>query len=440
MQVNVEKLRAALKLVAPAVPRKPTLAILSNIRLGEGKVIATDLDTAITIIGIGSVDDAPLCLPHKTLLAFLEAVPGRETLIITHQDGNAELTAGRARATLEGTPALDYPPIPNPTPEHVVAVDGDDLVRALTAVLYCAAGKDDTRPVLQSVCLTLGDTPEAGAADGFRLAWESLHIKLPGEGELLIPGTAVKDLDHLWRHAPKPPDLEGAASPAQIAMAKRLVKLAYTKDTLSVAFGAVSFITKLTAGSFPNYRQLIPPPGSTAVTFNAEDLWRALKGIGHVALDGSGIIRLSWGDSELKAEARAEKVGTVSAVVSSTCTAPGRIAFNLRYLQEYLREKPDDVTLSTGADGKAPGLFSYHGTARFALMPMFVQWGDEPKAPEPPEAEPEDQEGTDATPSEAGPEPEEEPTPAPEPAPAAPKRPSAAKAKKARPRRKKAKK
>ena len=399
MEVSVEKLRTALTLVGPAVPKKPSLEVLKCIRLGEGKVIATDLETAITIAGVGSPDDAPLCLPYRLLESFLSSVPGRETLLITPQDGKADLSAGRSRATLGIKAAQDYPPIPNPEPEHVAAVDGDALVWALTAVQYCCAAKDDTRPVLQTVCLTLGENPEAAAADGFRLAWEPLHSRLPGEGNLLIPSGAVHVLDYLWRHAPKPPSVEGA-SLVDIARAKRLVRLAYTKRTLRVDFGEVSLITTLTAGTFPNYHQLIPAPGSSAVTFNAEDLWRALRGMQKVAQEGSGIIRLFWGDGELKAEAKAEDIGVLATAVPAASTAPGRIAFNLKYLQAYLRDKVDNVTLSCNAPS-SPGLFSYHDIARFLLMPMHCQWGDEPAAAPAAEAqEPETQDGIQEDPQE----------------------------------------
>ena len=53
LRVQVEKLRQALQLLEPAVPRKPSVAALTNVRLGEGKALATDLEVAITISGVG---------------------------------------------------------------------------------------------------------------------------------------------------------------------------------------------------------------------------------------------------------------------------------------------------------------------------------------------------------------------------------------------------
>ena len=314
--------------------------------------------------------------------------------IITIDGKKATLTADRTRATLAAMPMEDFPPIPDIKPEHEAAVDGDALVRALTAVLPAAAGKDDTRPVLQSICLTLGESPEAVAAAS-RLAWEPVPVRLPGEGSLLIPAGAVKALAHLWRKAPKPPQLEGVTDPAHLATARRLVRLEYSKELLSVSFGEVSLLTQLVKGKFPGYRQLIPQGGSSA-TFDPGDLVRALKGTLKITKEGSGIFRLYWGDNELRVEARAEDLGTTSTAVPAICQGEGKIAFNAAYLLDYLKGKEGTVTLSAGSP-KEPGLFSHRGTPNLALMPMFVQWDGEKQGPTP--------------------------TPTPEPAPAAPQTP-----------------
>ncbi len=380
MQVQVEKLRQALRLLEPVVPSKPTLPILKYVWLGEGKAVATDLEAAITISGLGAPTDMPLCLPYDTLVKLLASVPGHLVATITPDGKKATITAGQTEASLATMPSLDYPPIPGLTPTHVAAVDGDALVRALTTVLPYAAGKDDTRPVLQAVCVTPGETPEVATADGFRLAWEPLLVKLPGDRNLLIPAGAVRALANLWRHAPKPPQLEGVATPAQIATAKRLVRLEYTADLLRVSFGEVSLLTKLVQGTFPDYRQLIPQ-GGMEVEFDAGDLLRACKGMVRVAKEGSGILRLSWGNDHLKVEARAEDVGTLSATIPATCGGEGRTAFNAGYLMEYLKGKEGMVSFAW-TSSQAPCRFSYRGVSNLALMPMFVQ--DNAPTPTPP--------------------------------------------------------
>jgi len=409
VEIQVEKLRQALRLLEPVVPSKPTLPILKYVWLGEGKAVATDLEAAITISGLGATTDVPLCLPYDTLVKLLASVPGHLVATITPDGKKATITAGRTEATLATMPSLDYPPIPGLTPEHVAAVDGDALVRALTTVLPYAE-TDTNRPVLATVCVTPGETPEAAGADGFRLAWEPLLIKLPGDRNLLIPAGAVRALANLWRHAPKPPQLEGVATPAQIATAKRLVRLEYTADLLRVSFGEVSLLTKLVQGTFPNYHQLIPQ-GGMEVEFDAGDLLRACKGMVRVAKEGSGILRLSWGNDHLKVEARAEDVGTLSATIPATCAGEGRIAFSAAYLMEYLKGKEGMVSLAW-TSSQAPCRFSYRGVSNLALMPMFVQDNAPTPTPPAPTSVPVEESDPDL-PSEENstPDPQEAPTP-----------------------------
>ncbi|MBI4294667.1 MAG: DNA polymerase III subunit beta [Chloroflexi bacterium] len=384
MKVQVERLRQALKLLQPAVPRKTSLPITTHVKLGEGRAVATDLEVAVTVSGVGesaagdgvlSLSNEAMCLPYKVLGELLASMPGYETATIALEGKMATIAAGQTQVSLTALPAADFPPVADFTPAHDTAVDGDALVRALSGVLPYVA-KDSSRPVLTAVCLTLGDRPEVCGADGFRLAWQPAP-KLPGEGNLLVPARAVTVLEHLWRHAPKPPQLEGVTDVVQLAIAKRLVRVEYSLDQpkptylLRLSFGEVSLVIRLVEGTFPNYHELIPKH-TPSVAFNGADLMLAVRRVAPVARDGSGIIRLSWGDDQLQVKATAEDVGATSTTISARCQREGMIAFNLRYLLEYLEGKDGMVTLAT--DGpSAPALLSYRGVPHVVLMPMFVQ-------------------------------------------------------------------
>ncbi|MDP2951942.1 MAG: hypothetical protein Q8O76_01325, partial [Chloroflexota bacterium] len=217
--------------------------------------------------------------------------------------------------------------------------------------------------------------------------------RLAGEGNLLIPSSAVEVLEHLWKHAPKPPDLTGVDNVAQMSVAKRLVRVQYSKEPergdspqkLRVTFGEVSVLIQLVAGTFPNYHQLIPKH-TPSVTFHAPELFRGVKLVGAIAKDGSGIVRLSWEGGKLQVQARADEVGSSSIAINAECHREGRIAFRLPYLVEYLNGKDGVMTLST--DGpSSPGLFSYRGVANMVLMPMFVNPDGTSKGTEKPPAE-----------------------------------------------------
>ena len=124
MKVQIEKLRQALKLLKPVVPHKGSLPALLCVRLGEGTVAATDLETGVTISGVGESQDGEvaMCLPYRLLSELLASVPGYEIADITLADKVATITAGSTTVTLNALPGEDFPPIPDFTPEHEAAV------------------------------------------------------------------------------------------------------------------------------------------------------------------------------------------------------------------------------------------------------------------------------------------------------------------------------
>ena len=104
-----------------------------------------------------------------------------------------------------------------------------------------------------------------------------------------------------------------------------------------------------------------------------------------MAKDGSGIIRLCWEGAQIQLSARAEEVGdivhTILAKVQGPCTEGGRIAFNSRYLLEYLEKKEGLVLLETTTPS-SPGRFTHGSSPGYVVMPMYVQ-DSAPPAPEP---------------------------------------------------------
>ncbi|GEM_PF-736632 len=394
MQIPVERLRQTLALLAPVVPMKHALErsegtpfpAAQYVMLGEGRAMATNLETAAAVEMEEADPDWSGCLPPHLLGDFLGRVPGATLATLEQDKGLLHVKVDGQEATFDVPGVDDFPPFPQLEAEHEGVMDGDALVVALTALAPYTA-KEETRPALTAVCLDLGDMPQAVAADGFRLVWSRLvgmPGKLPGEGQLLFPRTAIKPLAHLWKYGGKQPDFTGAKGISDLVLAKRLMRLGWKGLQLSINFGRVTMVTHLVDGAFPNYKQLVPQQFTTHVTFLAEDLYRALQGMARIAHEGSGIVRLEWADLKLTAGARGENTGDITMAVPATCEGEGHIAFDHRYLLDYARGKQGMVKMST-ATPSAPAVFTYHGKANLVLMPMHVQWDTpSPYPPEPP--------------------------------------------------------
>ncbi|KKL65931.1 hypothetical protein LCGC14_2150030, partial [marine sediment metagenome] len=97
----------------PAVPKKSTLPITTYIRLGEGKAVATDLETLV-IADLPEAEE-PMLLPFASIADTLKYVPGNGTLKIEVQNKKVSLawdggTASYPTESVQGFPVLPEMP------------------------------------------------------------------------------------------------------------------------------------------------------------------------------------------------------------------------------------------------------------------------------------------------------------------------------------------
>jgi len=369
MQMRVEMLRETLGLLKPVVPRKPTVPVLQNVLLSNGKAVATDLETMV-ILNLPEADGECL-IPHRQALELLRYVPENELVAIEARGNSLELAWDGGSASYDAAQVKDYPPVPELKAAAEASLDGDSLVAALSSMVsYCATGDD--RPVLAGVALFLGERIEVAAGDGFRMAYQQLPMTFPAEEKVVVPRGTITALAHLWDNIPPAPPMVGSL--IEQITARRELQLALGDRRLKIAFGQVTIIAQLIKGTPPNFAQLIPAKVSQEVRFFAPDLERAVRRLKDVARDGSGIVRLTWTETSLTAAAKSEERGEVRAELpAQTEGGPGRIALNVSYLLDYLKGREGVVTM--GLRGAQDPVIFRHGSSPLVLiMPMVVQW------------------------------------------------------------------
>ena len=393
MQLQVERLRQALTLVEPAVAKRATLPITQNVLVAVGQVHATNLEVEVSA-PLPEAGDARFILPFKQVKEALKYLPRYEMLQAEISDSVVKFRTSKTQFQFNTYPTDDFPPLRG-QPEHEAEVDGDAFLAGLEEVVDYAA-TEQSRPVLNGVCVTLGDPVEVAGADGFRLAWKPLGFSVAPQGgqqHMVIPSASISLLRKVWRNAPKAPalptgtarDLLGhnpSIGVAKMVLAKRPMKLWFNVHTLSCRFGGVKVTTQLIQGEFPNYKMLIPGGQEQRVVMDAESMALALRQVQSTANEGSGIVRLSWENEQLRLEARGEEVGAASVTIPcSSQGGPAHIAFNVRYLLEYFTGRQGQVMLEVTTPS-SPGLFTYRGMPNVVLMPLFVQWDGDPPAEE----------------------------------------------------------
>jgi DNA polymerase-3 subunit beta len=379
MQMRVDRLREVLKLVQPVIPKKTALPVLKNFLIKDGKAMATDQDIMV-ILDLPEAEGECL-IPHHSAKAFLDYVPGYETLSIEQTGKTIEFSWEGGKASYETESPKEYPSVPELKERARGSIDGDRLVSAMMSIIeYCS--HDQTRPVLSGLSLSLGETIELAAGDGFRMAYQILPLSFPAEDRVIIPSGSVWIIGDLWSKVP--PAVPLADSLISQVIAKRQIELALG-NILMAHFGRVTLLIRLIEGSAPNFKQLIPKEPPITIRVFAPELERAVRRCAEVATNNSGIIRFDWSETDMTVSAKSGDTISVEAKVPVQIEGgSGRVAANVSYLLHYLKGK--NGLVSIGVTSSTSPILLRHGTSPLVvIMPMYA--GEKAKVAEPVTAE-----------------------------------------------------
>ncbi|KKN86985.1 hypothetical protein LCGC14_0262540 [marine sediment metagenome] len=373
MQIQVQKLREAMKLLELVIPKKTTLPVLHNVLLKDGKAVAGNLEVFV-FIDLPEANTECL-IPHKPVMQLLKYVPGNEMLTL---EANGEITFSWAdgKSSYPRVKSDEYPPTPELVVKTEGTLDGNTLIAALTSISeYCA--KDGTRPVLSGVTILPGENLDIAAGDGFRMAYQTIPDSFPIEDPLIIPSSTVKILNSLWQHTK--PDVALGDSLVGLVLSKRHIDVALVEakgseaNLLRVCFSGVTILLKLIEGNSPNFKQLIPEEIPTKVQFFSGDLERAIKRLQAIAADGSGMVKLSWTNDTMTVSASSKDVGKVEGTLPVQADKPDRVALNIKYLLEYLAGKDGMITMGV-TGGTTPVALRHRASPLVIVQPMNAEW------------------------------------------------------------------
>ena len=388
VSITQENLAAGLQKVARAVATKTTMPIVQNVMLssdnGALRITATNLEFAITTWVAGMFErEGSTTVPYRYFNDRVRTMPsGIVTLETMNEEGVTDpdggslvMKCGRSRAQFACAPAADFPPIPSIGDGLGASLDPSVLKQGIGLVTFSAAS-DESRPVLTGMNLKMNEHDLALAcADGFRLAVYSCKLEkpMPEVVDVIIPSKAADELTKLC---------DGQSTPVEMMLAQGAQQVLFKTENSEL-------VSNLLQGSFPKYEQLIPEDDgmTTRAVLNISETRRAAQAAAVFARDGSNILRMEFGIHE---ESETPRELTISAVSSdlgdSTDTIgveelegeDGRIAFNVRYVQDILNAMDGDKVGFGMKDSSNPGVFrSLNGTNYIhVIMPMYVNWSD----------------------------------------------------------------
>jgi DNA polymerase-3 subunit beta len=336
MKLSIEKadLQRGLARLQAIVEKRSSMPILANVLVtasGKGETGRLELAATDLEVGIRGAQPAKvhkpgaLTISARKLYDIVRELPDETISLEATSNAYLELRCGRARFTLAGTDAEEYPSLPDFAPGRMVRLQAAVLSQMIEGTMY-AASQDETRYNLNGVYFEV--VPETSrirmvATDGHRLA--------------LVERTAGSDLSGL---------ASGVIVPRKgLAELKRLVdeedadevEIGFEGNSGLVKKGDVTLVMRLIEGEFPNYKQVIPKQSEHHLTVSAEALVRALRRVALLSAEHSRAVKVELAEGKLLLSSKTPDLGEAQEELDVDYAGPSvGIGFNARYLLDCL--------------------------------------------------------------------------------------------------------
>ena len=353
-----------LAVLARGVSTRSALPVLSGVLLkaSEGRLdlYSTDMELSIKASLTTTIErEGDIVVPARLFTDVVRNLPD-EKVDIDAGEAAVKISAGSASFSLNAWSASDFPQTSTFDLSGSFTLGREPFVATLNKVGR-AASRDETRPILTGVLMTIvGDTLKMVATDSYRLGVKEtkLDSALDAEVQAIVP---VKALGEVARLASTmgAGDLEVAIGENQA-----LFRLADPSGDVWVA-------SRLIDGQFPNYKQLLPDTFDHEVVLDKDAFTGAARRVSLLAQKNAPL-RLAFTAGKLTMRALTQDVGQAEESLALEFAGEDfEIGFNPAYLIEGIDAVDDQDVRLRFTSPLRPGLVS--GAAEdfvYLIMPI----------------------------------------------------------------------
>jgi DNA polymerase-3 subunit beta len=307
LSTSTQELLAQLQTVARVASTRSAVQALSGVQVaaeGQGddarvELRATDMEVGLRVPLQARVErPGTVVLPARLLLDVVRTLPaGDVSLELRPTEQDVEIVGGTARFHIRTLRTEDFPPLPEPGGDQVVAMPAAAFVDTIGRVSR-SASRDETRPVLTSIRVSAsGDELQMVATDSYRLCVKETKLDHPLESEAgfeaNVPARALDELGRLVRD-----DVED-------------IRIGVRTNQVVFEVGGVALSSRLIDGQFPNPRQHLPEESAHELTVARDELLEVVRRISLMA-QRNAPLRLNFTEGEVRISAQTPDVGEAS--------------------------------------------------------------------------------------------------------------------------------
>lgn len=366
VQLLTPNIQSKLSFLNKAISPKSQLPVLQNllIEAKEDKIrlSSTDLEIGIEAYCPAKIEvEGETTVPARLFTELINSLTD-EVLTLTAEDNSLELQTKRTKSTFQTISADEFPKLYEEKGELLARLSGKEIKKEFSSVVF-AASADTTRPALSGVLVR----KEAEgfllvATDGYRLSlrhYKTSENKASESASFIIPARVFREL---LSFKDESKDIAMFVSQANNQV------IFEQDDTILVG--------RLIEAEFPKFEKIIPSDFSVNVTFDREELLKAVKICSVFARDSANIIKLALSSDHIIVSSGSSAVGENTVKVDAKLNGEeNEIAFNARYLLDVL-SNVEEKDLSFDMIGPLnPGVFKVQGDESYLhmIMPIRVQ-------------------------------------------------------------------
>ncbi|TSC80314.1 MAG: DNA polymerase III subunit beta [Parcubacteria group bacterium Gr01-1014_29] len=359
-----ENLCEGVLLAEKSTGKKTTLPILSSILCSaqNGKIllVGTNLETAVEVWVGGKIErEGSIAIPARVLSSYISLVGG-DQITLSSRGENLEVSSDKGKTIIRGCSTNDFPLVPRQEEISRFTLPAGSLRDALRRVVF-AVSVSDIRPELASIFFSITPTTTIIAAtDSFRLAEQKIQGTFGEKGwsqVFLLPAKSANDLARL---------LEREEENVLVSLGKGQIVFSTKRFRLT---------SRLTEGSFPDYKQIVPAVFCTEFNLPKDVIMDTLRVTGLFVSKLHDVI-FHVQPSQKRVEVRSANADVGENIASLPATIQGselQISFNYRYIMDGLGQVEGDVVFGfTSASGPLMIRTRDDTSYFYVVMPMKV--------------------------------------------------------------------
>lgn len=355
---NLETILNSLSRIISSKPQLPILScLLFEAKNGKISLFATDLNLGIKSNVFGEVvEEGSVSIPAKLFLEVIKSLSSGE-IEITLKDLSLEIKSGKSKTSLQCQSGEDFPVFPS-LPALTSEIDSQKL-QIIEKYVSFSTSLDQTRVVLTTLLFRKKDDGvQVVGTDGFRLSVLSFKEEIiKGFEEFLITNKAFNEVVRLSE---------------QQGSEKVLFEVSSELKQVFFKVGESEVFVRLIETSFPPFEKIIPPDFETVISFDGDEFESTLRQATIFARETSNIVTLDISEKSLKISAAASSRGDFEGEVpvENVKGLSGKVSFNVKYLQDFLKNvKPKQIWMGMN-DSLKPVMFKESDNEHYEYVVM----------------------------------------------------------------------